>query len=218
MARKTAPNSAPQKGANDYLWKANKKLPASLITRLAEAADGIRNGKEIYFVAQLKPDPETGHDVIGHFSNPDDALKHPKAKVALESGGYLIFGPFETKDDEDYEPKNIEKVVIYPCGKEPITLEGDKFDCVFWSLSAVDKFVMPYYTSLGGLERAKRVRKDFIKTTSIAGIHIPGSDIVNDTSASTSATPEEIRDRVGLYLWRETGGEPGSPDTEFIPL
>ena len=218
MATKAPRKSAAKKGPSDYVWKANKELPASLISRLAEAADGIRNGKTIYFVAQLTPDAETGHDVIGHFSSPEKAFEHKEAKKHLESGEYLIFGPFQTEDDKDYKPKDIEKVVVYPRGKKPITLEGDKFDCVFWSLSAMDKFVMPYYTSVGDLRKAGRVRKDFVKTTSIAGIHIPGSDIVNDaTTTPRGIGPEEIRDRVGLYLVKEDRVH-GSPDVEFIPL
>jgi hypothetical protein len=204
---------------NDYVWKANREVPASLISRLAEAADGMRTGKPVYFVAELEPDLETGHDVIGSFATPEAVFDHQTAKEAVLSGEYLIFGPFQTKDDPYYRPKDIEKVVIYPRGKSPIVLDGMKFDCVFWSLSAVDKFLIPYYTSMGDLEKASRVRKDFIKPKSIAGIHIPGSDIVNDnTSTPTDITLADVMDRVGVYLVREKKFSDGGGGPIFIPL
>lgn len=216
----------PKDGEGDqYLWKANREVPASLLARLSEAADGIRNGKPIYFVAQLVPDPESGHDVMGYFNSVKEAYEHPPAKALLKTGKYMIFGPYRTDDDKGYKQKDVIKVVIYRKKGKPVELDGAKFDCIFWSLSAMDKFVIPYYTSIGDLKKAEKVRKDFIKEASIAGIHIPGSDIVNEAPAqqigagpSTTAglRLDEIRDRVGLYQMIEEKGQGFEPI--FLPL
>lgn len=227
MATVLLPHEITGSGGDQYVWRANKPIPASLMSRLSEAADGIRNGAPIYFVAQLAPTIPAGHDVMGYFNNVEDAYNHPPAREVLENGTYMIFGPYRTDNDPDYKDKDVVKVVIHRKHGPPVTLDGRKFDCVFWSLSAMDKFVIPYYTSMGDLKKAAQVRKDFVAETSIAGIHIPGSDIVNDVPAqqigggpSTTAglRLDELRDRVGLYQMVADDSGPGPNDPSFVPL
>jgi hypothetical protein len=192
----------------EYLWKANKEIPASLLARLAEAADGTRNNEPIYFVAALKPVYAEGHDVIGFFKSIEEAATHAQAKPLLECGRYMIFGPYQTKD-EDYPPKGIEKVVIHRKDRDPVDLAGGKFDCVFWSLSAVDKFLIPYYVSMGDLATAEKIRCNFMKEEAIAAIHIPGSDIVNEipiqigSAADGELNLQQLQYRVGAYMMNQ---------------
>jgi|GEM_PF-4512892 len=204
---------------DQYVWRADRPIRASLIRRLAEAADGIRNNKPIYFVAQLIPDEETGHDVLGYFKSAKDAFEHSTARALLDSGNYLIFGPYQTDDDQDYRRKPIREIILVPENARSVLLNGTKFDCIFWSLSAIDKFVVPYYVAIGDLKRAQKIREDFKKETSIAGIHIPGSDIVNDpdNAMSTTITEQGLQDRVGLYQMKSAGSH-GNPEIVFIPL
>ena len=207
---------APTTDLEEYLWRASIPIPASLLSRLSEAADGIRNGRAIYFVAQMEPDAEAGHAIIGYFTSVEEAFEHPKAQPRLLSGEYMIFGPFKTSDDPGYRKKPVREVVIYTKEGKALPLSGERFDCVFWSLSAIDKFVVPYYTASGNLKKAAKVRADFMKETAVAGIHIPGSDIVNDNS-STGFIPDELGDRVGLYLMKSDEAKE-DPGIIFIPL
>lgn len=225
MSTEQIPPEVMERDGDQYLWRANKAIPASLLSRLSEAADGTRNNKPVYFVAQLVPHPDHGHDVMGYFRSVQDAFNHPRAKPLLQKGTYMIFGPYQTKEDPESKPKDVLKVVIHRSGGKVVELDGRKFDCLFWSLSAFEKFVIPYYTSVSDLNKAAQVRKDFMKETSIAGIHIPGSDIVNEepgaeirpeigTTAGLSL--DELRDRVGLYQMVEKND--GDTDPRFIPL
>jgi hypothetical protein len=217
MASMLLPHESTEKEWDRYVWRANKEVPASLLRRLAEAADGIRNGEPIYYVAELAPDDNAGHDVLGYFESAEHAFKYPPVmnNMLLTSGRYMIFGPYRTDDDPNYRPKGIKEVILVPERGESVRLCGKKFDCVFWSLSAMDKFVIPYYASVGDLKKAKKVRDDFIEPVSIAGIHVPGSDIVNDATTAT-VDQKELRDRVGLYVMQATEGE--DDPFVFIPL
>lgn len=183
---------------NQYVWRGNRPISASLLSRLSEAADGIRNNEEIYFVAQLEPAGDDGHDIVGHFPSVQHAFDDNDAQPLLLTGDYMIFGPFKTMDDPDYKKKPIAKIIVVPKGGKELHLSGDKFDCIFWSLSAIDKFVVPYYTASGDLKKAKKVRDKFMDENTLAGIHIPGSDIVN--GVVDGLTPEDVKSRVGIYL------------------
>jgi hypothetical protein len=225
MSNQRIPPEVMDSDGEQYVWRANKAIPASLLSRLSEAADGTRNNEPVYFVAQLVADPDHGHDVMGYFKKVKDAFEYPPAKPLLQNGTYMIFGPYQTKEDPESNPKDVVKVVIHRSGGKVVELDGKKFDCVFWSLSAFDKFVIPYYTSVGDLKKAAKVRKDFMKETSIAGIHIPGSDIVNEAPAGEVGTEigttdgltlKQLHARVGLYQMVEKNY--GETDPRFIPL
>lgn len=219
------PFEATGSACDQYVWSPSHpfRMPASLLTRLGEAVKGIRTGELIYFVAQLKRDPKKGHDVIGYFLSAQEACDKEAAR--LISGEYLIFGPYLTVKDPDYKPnKLVKKVVLYlqPAAGgplEPVCLDGAAYDCVFWGLSAVDKFVVPYYSNTGSPEEAQAARDAFKDPAAYALIHIPGSEYtttISSTSCVNLVTIPEALNRVGPYLLLPGPAEEGPPD--FIPV
>lgn len=135
----------------------NKLLSASLLKRLAEAADGFRDGREIWCVAATK----FPHELEVFFSEVEaDALCKVRTKT------HSVFGPFKTGSETArlaVRPEIIEiSVTIKEGGKtKQVKVDPKEVDCLFWSESAVDKFVIPYYARLYGVEHAAKMRKTF---------------------------------------------------------
>jgi hypothetical protein len=66
----------------------------------------------------------------------------------------------------------------------PFPVPGDDFfsvaDAVFWSMSAVEKFLVPYYSSIHELEKVMaKVRDRFKDQSVLAFIHLPNSEIID---------------------------------------
>ena len=195
-----------------------KPMRASLVSRLAEAADGIRTGNDIWFIARPDPHPDTRHEVKGHFNTEQDAIT---AKTAHGSN-FEVYGPFHTPKDPDYDrTETIEKVVLHmkPLGggaTRELCLSGQDYDAVFWSMAAVDKFVVPYYVSMADLDEAARLRKDFGTVTTVALIHLPGSAYTN--SAGECIDPR-TQNNFGIQMvaLRPVGPQP-DPGVDFSPV
>lgn len=142
-------------------------LSAGLGRRLAEAADGFRDGLYHYFIASrsfpffLITPPGSSSDV----SAKDTALQElEQNRNQFPERDYEIFGPFFTPPDN--ELKDFDYIEIrmmkntYAQGKEVVRsyeLDADA-DAVFFTLSAVDKFLVPYYSLLYNGSVANEIR------------------------------------------------------------
>ena len=218
MAAQLFPFTPTGTGCDQYVWTPDNpfKVPASLLRRLGEAADGVRTGTPVWFVVQKAHDPKKGHDIIGYFKSAAEACE--KEAVRLISGEYLIFGPYVTPWDPDYHPNQlVKKVVLYlenadGTAAPPVCLDGATYDCVFWSLSAVDKFVVPYYTSHDAVEVGMEVRTQFKNPNAYSLIHIPGSEYATSVSSSDCTPLPESVHRVGLHLLSPNKQDKKAPD------
>ena len=130
---------------------------ASLVRRLAEAADGFRDGKPRYVVANRKGD-RGHHNVLGVFRTSEEA-NFTARRAGPE---YTAFGPFVTKDDpadsSSSEEDVLEVIVRQKNGQEK-RYGADSVDALFWSLAAFDKFIAPYLTSVDGVRYAAEQRE-----------------------------------------------------------
>ncbi|MEP6466933.1 MAG: hypothetical protein ABJB05_11545 [Parafilimonas sp.] len=129
-------------------------LTAPLAKRLAEAADGFRDGKYHYFVSQLNTDQYSDFN-MQNVSGDTDEEASSAADILLSDLGcdYYKFGPYKTDNDSSspllsyssieltFTKVNFDTLVI------SITPETD---AIVLSLSAFDKFFLPYYTRLYG--------------------------------------------------------------------
>lgn len=135
---------------------------ASLLRRVAEAADGFRDGIPRYVVAnQVHP-----HNVLGVFlkrEQADDSLAKARKSDPARYASYDVFGPYRAVEDPpmveaDTTEEVLEVVVKYRGGKTT-TYRGDKVDAIFWGLPAFDKFVAPYLTEVSGVRYAAEQRE-----------------------------------------------------------
>lgn len=135
---------------------------ASLLRRVAEAADGFRDGIPRYVVAnQVHP-----HNVLGAFltrAQADDSLASVRASDPGRYASYEVFGPYTAVEDPpmvaaDTTEEVLEVVVTYRGGRTS-RYKGDEVDAIFWGLPAFDKFVAPYLTSVSGVRYAAEQRE-----------------------------------------------------------
>jgi hypothetical protein len=129
---------------------------ASLLKRIAEAADGYRDGESRFVVAAL----EFPHQVLGVFADSAaaDSIAQDSSTSALH---FKTFGPYltELEDGVVSNLDNVDSVVVYHSDEGPKTYLGEDYDALFWGLAAFDKFVAPYLTSVSGATYADTVRQ-----------------------------------------------------------
>lgn len=130
---------------------------ASLMRRLAEAADGFRDGKPRW-VAIHRQGVEGHHRVLGVF----DTFAEASFTARRAGPEYATFGPFVTTDDppdESSGPEDVLEVIIRQRNGEVKRYGADSVDAVFWSLAAFDKFIAPYLASVDGVRYAAEQRE-----------------------------------------------------------
>ena len=130
---------------------------ASLLRRLAEAVDGYRDGRPRFVVARR----QFPHAVDRVFE--DSSLAAARAgALGGEAAGFGVFGPFRAQEapPEIVEVADIvDSVVVYTRGNPPKSFSADTVDAMFWGLSAFDKFIAPYLTSVYGPRYAAQHRE-----------------------------------------------------------
>ena len=131
---------------------------ASLLRRLAEAADGYRDGRPRWVVIH-RSGVQGHHDVAGVFTSSEQA----NVEVQRAGPDYAVFGPFVTVDDPRDEstpsPEDVVEVTVKQRDGKVILVDPNKVDALFWTLAAFDKFVVPYLTRVDGARYAAEQRE-----------------------------------------------------------
>lgn len=159
----------------------NDTLSAPMLRRLAEAADALRDGKVKWMLVDTAPP----YNVAGVYGTADSAFDS-----VLVARGFRVRGPFRTPidfgmPDEVFvictHSKRPNPSAYRICPTRPIRLptirglnlvirtttdtiniplHADEVDALFFSVSAFDKFVAPYYTRLYGPRYAQQLRDE----------------------------------------------------------
>ncbi len=159
---------------------------AGLAKRLAEAADGFRDGKYYYFVSKLNYD----YDVHWANGDTDNAASSAADNLLTQLGSdYYKFGPYKT-DTNDPPLLNYDSIELrlIKQGLDPeiIAIPADT-DAIVLSLSAFDKFLLPYYTKLYGTDVAADFRS---QTASALATKKPGTHS-NSTAYLVNASAQQ---------------------------
>lgn len=136
-------------------------VSATMLRVLAEAADVHRTGRPVFLVADYR----FPHYVIGHFPTRAKA-----ERVKADSGTtFGVFGPYVTQPDRMRDKTSrIVSVTIETGGRRVTRPLDPNIDALFLSMSAVDKFMVPYYQRIYGPTFAQRLRNS-IDTIDIKG-------------------------------------------------
>jgi hypothetical protein len=131
-------------------------IPASLLARLAEAADGYRDNRDRYVVAAI----EFPHEVAGVFLNKANA-DAVADKRTTPTKHFKTFGPYRTPVEAGISPEidNVDSVVVYYTSETKKTYDGKEYDALFWGIASFDKFVAPYLTQVSGAHHADSLRE-----------------------------------------------------------
>lgn len=160
-------------------------LSANLAKRLAEAADGFRDDKFYYFVCKRKF--PFGLDYVRGNSDAE-ARKAADIMLAEKNSGITVdfyekFGPYktgnidQTQSDPNQTPGDCEPSLVYDkieiryfngdtLADTPSQYLDGNVDAIVLNISAYDKFYLPYYTRLYGVDIARDMRRAAIKVLS----------------------------------------------------
>ena len=154
-------------------------VSAVVAKRLAAAADGFRHGRPMYFVSGFR---EAG--AVQRFEGEEGREAAERARRAREAEGggekFGVFGPYVTEPGRApaaspaAEVLDVTVRMKLPDGSTRTqVLGGGEYDAIFWTRSAVDKFVVPYYAGALGLQHANRVSEDFAGRDVFMLAHLP---------------------------------------------
>jgi hypothetical protein len=170
-------------------------IHAELARALAQAVAGyLRTG--MYFTAsfrQLPNAPDNPYDIAGPYpvSNPSQAANLPD--------GYGIFGPFDNTlaglgpaVDPQYSVTEVRITTSEP-GGQPFTLPNANVtplpDAVFFSVEAVSKFLVPYYTIVYSPVMAEQLLASFQNSDLALMVHLPWSE---SEDVGVSGSPDAL--------------------------
>lgn len=136
-----------------------RAISPRLLKRIAEAALGDIGNKNRWWVASFQPVADDEYDIDG-FPTRKEAEDYWKGR-----NSHGIFGPYE-RDKSDpgvvVQEHRVQRLSIEVIGEGKVPLDGSQFDALFWGIPALEKFVLPYYTSASGLDYALKVREKYI--------------------------------------------------------
>lgn len=134
-----------------------RPLTANELRRLAEAVDGIRDEPAYVVWSGGKP------KVTRRLLDTDELIVE-----------------CETKSDLPARPA-FNSIVLDPPmvdqHRVPVTKLSSKYDAMFWSEAAVEKFVIPYYARINTANDVARIRKAFNHQSVYAMVHLPLTEV-----------------------------------------
>jgi hypothetical protein len=145
-------------------------VSTTLLRIIAEAASAYRTGSDVYVVASVIPphDREVFYTYGGSGDPAADAKRYLDSRP--DADNWMLFGPFVTQTEgvassvtaldyrvtvEHRQPDGTWTTKVYG--------EDEQIDALFLTLPAIDKFVVPYYVSVLGIERAQSIRDQFLE-------------------------------------------------------
>ena len=158
---------------------ARRTLSANELRRLAEAVDGVRD-QPAYIVWG-----EHGPEVKTHVAKGDDVMAECRTNNVVSGR-------------RRFTSITVDPPFVDASGA-PVTDIASRFDAMFWSESAVEKFALPYYLRYHTPAEVDEIRTLFDQPSVYALMHLPLSNCFYVASARTDGktlevlTPEELR-------------------------
>ena len=132
-----------------------RQLTANDLRRLAEAVDGVRD--------------ETAYVVWGESG--------PEVRTQRPASDEVVFECMTSNAEPDRA--KIGTITLHPpviaSDGTPLTDFAGRFDAMFWSEAAVEKFMIPYYIRFSSPGQIARMRSAFNQERVVASIHMPDS-------------------------------------------
>ena len=134
-----------------------RAVSPTLLRVLGETVAACRPGPHPIF---LVADYRFPHEVIGHFYSRADA-ERVRARSGSTTG---VFGPYvNPADPMSHTAARVLTVTLTrrtASGRtDTVRVDPEKVDALFFSMSALDKFMVPYYSRLYGPEYALKLRQ-----------------------------------------------------------
>jgi hypothetical protein len=175
--RKDAPAPASSDGRDLDFYAS---IPAELLRRVAEAADGHR-GQDYWFVFSVDeedhPNGRRRHFVSRGFERKVDT----DPDIEASSRRHRI-GPFRTPAWGNKRERTMTGLTVRSRrnnqAERTHNLSPGALDSIFWTESAIDKFLIPYYVRIHGWAYGADLHAAFNEPEVFALTHLPGSEYV----------------------------------------
>lgn len=142
-----------------------RPITANELRKLAEAADGIRDEPAFLVwrdgIPKITRRVESSDELIMECRTPASAPRRPSFKSI------------------HLDPPMVDQAQV------PVPDIATRFDAMFWSDSAFEKFAVPYYARISTQNELERIRAAFYSSTTFAMIHPPLSNATFLSSART---------------------------------
>lgn len=150
-----------------------QRVSAFLLRRLAEAVDGFR-GQEVFCRSRFTPDAQFDFEVSVEPAEPSGLT----TLAAKQDPDFGVFGPFLTPEAKGPNLKDtrIKKITITLDDDRVVNVNPKKTDALFWTVSAVEKFLVPYYASVNSALAANTVLHTFDRAGMICTEHGPETE------------------------------------------
>lgn len=170
-------------------------VQAELARALAQAVAGYY-GQSLYFTASFTQlqNSSSPYDISPAYDSYQEAADSLLQSPPLE--GYGVFGPFQN-GMEGISPPSDQAVVT---GITVTTTDGNKFelpnewigmpDAIFFSMEAVQKFAVPYYSIVYAANWAQGLLSVFNQSELAMMVHLPWSESVD---LDAEGQPEEFK-------------------------
>lgn len=156
------------------------RIPAPVIRRIAEAADGVRGRENWIAFSTQEEEPERPEEKGKHFVS--KAITRAEAEVeADQKPNRFAIGPFETPKKSTNRNREVTGVKVESKAENNETvmtrhIGPQDADALFWTESAIDKFLIPYYVQIHGWEYGREIAAAFDSPNVDALTHLPGSE------------------------------------------
>jgi hypothetical protein len=151
---------------------------------LAQAADSAYAPPgEFFVVARFEPDlhslqPFNVQPPVATF----EEAKQVKEELDRTDPGFThgVFGPFKSTTGPVNQAAVVHLDVTIEGRTMPIPIDGQQFDALFYSVQAVEKFVIPYSVQEFGPEYGTFVLNEFLASPVALMGHLPWSEEVDE--------------------------------------
>ena len=151
---------------------ARRTLSANELRRLAEAVDGIRDAKAYVIWGASGPEVRTS------VKPTDDVMAECETRNVVHHR-------------RSFDSITIDPPVVDGRGR-PVRDLAKRYDAMFWSEAAVEKFALPYYLRFRTPAEVDAIRTAFDQASVCAMIHPPLSDCLYLSSARTDGKTLEV--------------------------
>lgn len=195
-----------------------RPIKPELARVLAQAASAAyAPTPSFYVVARYDPDPERLTTEPFNVQRPVATYEEAESQVAelvqTDPGvDYGIFGPFDNTEGgftQPAEQATVGQLLVTPqiggTPEEPFTIQGTEFDALFYSMEAVEKFVLPYYSQEMSPDFANQVSLGFRTAPMALMGHLPWSEYIDVPDPDTGGGGS--RKYIPVFFHRDETGK-----------
>lgn len=146
--------------------------PSPLVLRkLASVATAVKFDGDFWVITSRRR--ESDSEIFFDHKSASDRL----SVLQERESSFDLYGPYRNEPDSDLSPEKEDMVAVLTVIRESdgsvnlVNWNPTKFDALFWTQSAMEKFLIPYYSNLYGPAYAEELRREMAGENCVARGH-----------------------------------------------